>query len=337
MDVNDRRGPNGGFYVRIKWRAKVCPRGVRLGLASTYLVLLAAVSDAAAQSSGLPPLVPPIPSRPSSPTSGGLGPAASTTTTAGRTAGSFAVSPTGAATYTIPIWSAPGPQGVQPNIVLTYSSQGGSGPLGVGWAISGLSSIYRCNLTFAQDAAPASITLTYSDPFCMDGKRLRLTSSDNLSTYGQGGTTYQTEIADFSNVTAHGTAGNGPAYFTVQGKDGLTYTYGNTTDSRVIATGTSTALSWQLNEVSDRAGNTMIVSYTTATGAAVPNAISWTPSTHGSGSYIYTMTFGYGANESQSSYYGYVAGTSVTNTNLLGSITIAYSGTTVKNYVLRYQ
>ena len=265
----------------------------------------------------------------------GLLPAiAQATTAAGRTKGAFAVSPTtGAATYTIPIWAPPGPQGMQPNIALTYNSQQGNGPLGVGWGLSGLSSIYRCNLTFAQDAAPAPVALVTGDGYCMDGKRLRLTAG----TYGTAGSTYQTEIADFSNVTASGTAGNGPAYFTIQGRDGLTYTYGNTTDSRVIAPDTSTALSWQLNEVSDRVGNTMTISYTTATGATVPATISWTPSSHGSGTYNYTMTFAYTGNVPQSSIYKYVAGSSVQNINLLSSITIAYSGTTVKKYLLSYQ
>ena len=94
----------------------------------------------------------------------------------GRTPGAFAVSPAGAATYTIPIWTPPGPQGLQPNIALTYNSAQGSGYVGVGWSISGLSSIYRCNRTFAQDGASGPVTLTDNDVFCMDGKRLRLTS-----------------------------------------------------------------------------------------------------------------------------------------------------------------
>src|SRR5262249_45368413 len=86
----------------------------------------------------------------------------------GRTPGTFAVSPTGAATYAIPIWAPPGPRGVQPQISLAYRSQGGNGPEGLGWSIAGLSSIYRCNSTVAQDGAAASTTLTYADRFCMD-------------------------------------------------------------------------------------------------------------------------------------------------------------------------
>jgi hypothetical protein len=49
---------------------------------------------------------------------------------AGRTPGTFAVSSSGASTYTIPIWAPPGPHGVQPHMALTYSSQQGSGYLG---------------------------------------------------------------------------------------------------------------------------------------------------------------------------------------------------------------
>ena len=282
----------------------------------------------------------------------------------GRTPGVFSVSPTGGATYSIPIWAPPGPNGVQPRISLIYNSQAGidqtgetvlvptnghsaggvqvtyDGYLGVGWSLGGLSTIFRCNLTAAQDAAAAPVTLQSSDAYCLDGQRLRLTAG----TYGAAGSTYQTEVANFANVTASGTAGNGPASFSVQHPNGVTYYYGATADSRVLANGTSTAWKWLLNEVVDPVGNTMTIKYTNttgqgvATGDAVPWVISWTPSSHGSSTYNYTMTFNYAlTNVPQSSVYKYVAGTSVTNTNLLTSITIAYSGTTVKQYDLTYQ
>ena len=253
----------------------------------------------------------------------------------GRTAGTFDVSPTGAATYTIPIWASPGPQGVQPTLALTYNSQQGIGPIGVGWSLNGLSGISRCNLTFAQDSTPAPVALATADGYCLDGQRLRLTSG----TYGTAGSTYQTEIANFANVTAVGTAGNGPASFLVQRKDGRTYEYGNGGNSQVLADGTTASL-WMLDKVTDRAGNTMKLTYmapsSTLAGTTVPTTISWTPTASGSSTYSYTMTFAYGANVPQSSYYGYKAGTPVLNTNLLSSITIAYSGTTVKKYFLSY-
>jgi RHS repeat-associated protein len=249
---------------------------------------------------------------------------------AGWTPGTFAVSPAGAATYTIPIWSPPGPHGLQPHISLTYNSSQGNGYAGMGWSLSGLSSISRCNQTYAQEGAPAAVTLTGSDVFCLDGQRLRLTAG----AYGQAGSTYQTEIANFSVVTANGTAGNGPASFVVQDRNGLTYTYGNGGNSQVVADGSTTALMWLLDEVSDPAGNTMTISYTPGTGSAVPHIISWTPTSYGSSTYAYTMTFTYGANEVPVN--GFVSGTVVNNSSLLGSIAVAYSGTTVKRYVLTY-
>jgi hypothetical protein len=128
----------------------------------------------------------------------------------GRTPGNFGVSPIGSAQYSIPIWTPPGPKGIQPNLTLLYDSGAGAGPLGIGWSLAGLGSVTRCNRTYAQDGVPAAVALTTADGFCLNGKRLRLTSG----TYGLDGSTYQTEIADFSNVIAHGSAGNGPDYFT---------------------------------------------------------------------------------------------------------------------------
>ena len=259
---------------------------------------------------------------------------------AGRTPGSFAVSQTGAATYAIPIWAPPGVRGLQPQIALVYNSRGGPGVMGTGWNIAGLSSISRCNRTYAQDQTPAAVTLTYSDAFCLDGTRLRLTSSEALSTYGQDGTTYQTEVADFSNITAHGTTGNGPSSFTVQAKNGLTYEYGVGGNSPVMDG--ATVLMWMLDKVTDRAGNAMVIAYvgpgSTLSGTTLPASISWAPTTHAGGTYSYTMNFVYnGANTPASSIFGFVAGNPVVNQDLLLNINILNSSSaTVKNYVLGY-
>jgi RHS repeat-associated protein len=257
----------------------------------------------------------------------------------GRTSGQFVLSPTGGAQYTIPIWAPPGPRGMQPNISLVYDSQAGIGPLGIGWSMSGLGAITRCNLTVAQDTTPASVALVTGDGYCINGSRLRLTSG----TYGTAGSVYQTEIADFSQITAVGTAGNGPASFTVQARNGLTYYYGltdtngNGVNSEVLANGSSTALTWLLSKVVDRAGNNYVINYTALTGTAVPNDILWTPVSAGASTYTYKMLFNYTTNVPQSSINEYVAGTLVSNTDLLSSIEIFVGSTVVKDYFLGYQ
>ena len=251
----------------------------------------------------------------------------------GRISATFHVNRDGAATYEIPIWVPPGPKGLEPHIALSYDSQDGSSDMGIGWSLAGISSIARCNLTTAQNGTPSQVTLTTSDAFCLDGAQLELTGGS----YGEAGSTYQTEIANFAQVTAYGTAGNGPAYFIVQGPHGTQYEYGNGDGSQVLASGTSTAMQWYLDKVTDASGNTMTFTYTDGTGSAVPSTISWTPTSSGASTYAYTMQFTYGTNSAASSTYGYVAGTSVSNTNLLQSITVDYQGTTIRNYALTYQ
>src|SRR2546427_13112058 len=85
------------------------------------------------------------------------------TTVAGFTPGSFQVSPGGSATYTIPIQVPPGIAGIEPKLALTYNSQGGNGPLGMGWSLSGLSAITRCPRTVAQDGVKDGINFGPND------------------------------------------------------------------------------------------------------------------------------------------------------------------------------
>ncbi len=159
----------------------------------------------------------------------------------GRTQGSFNVSPSGAATYSIPIWTPPGPNGVTPSLSLSYSSQGGNGLAGVGWNVNAVSSIERCPRTKHQDSSAAPVDLSLNDRFCIGGNRLRVVTG----TYGAASSVYHTELADYSRITAHSSAGNGPQYFIVEAKSGLKYEYGSTASSRVVL-GT-TVLRWMLS------------------------------------------------------------------------------------------
>jgi hypothetical protein len=188
--------------------------------------------------------------------------------------GKFGVGATGAATYAIPIAVPPGTAGMLPSLSLTYNSQGGNGLVGMGWMLDGLPSIGRCPRTLAQDNARGTVKYDASDRFCLDGQRLVATSG----TYGANGTEYRTEVESFSKIVSFGTAGTGPAWFEVKTKSGQIMQFGNTTDSRILAQGKTTARDWALNKVSDTKGNYFTVTYVndTTNGQAYPTRIDYT-------------------------------------------------------------
>lgn len=250
----------------------------------------------------------------------------------GRTQGTFSVSPSGAATYNIPIWTPPGPNGLTPSISLSYSSQGGNGLVGVGWNLNAVTAIERCVRTKNQDGNGAPVDLSMNDRYCIAGNRLRLASG----TYGAASSVYYTELADYSRITASTTTiGNGPDHFVVEAKSGLKYEYGNVPGARVVLNGT--VLRWMLNKVSDRSGNTYVVSYNNSNGFTVPDVISWTPTFQGSTAYRYDAKFNYSTGRTDpDSYIGRVAGQDVSNRYRLENIQIKSNGAVVRKYHLYY-
>ncbi len=259
-----------------------------------------------------------------------------TPTSAGRTAGQFSVTPTGAASYNIPIWTPPGARGIEPHLALHYTSGGPDGLMGPGWSLTGVSAIVRCGKTWVSSGgAPAGVTLSTGDDLCLDGNRLRLTSG----TQGVAGSIYQTEIADFSLVTAYGSQGNGPQYFIVQGKDGRYYEYGNTSDSRIFASASTTPYAWALNKVRDRQSNSMVFTYSGGT-ALTLTKIQYT-ATPGTGNGApYEVDFNYVSRVGGSTIAKYVAGGQVSQANQLDNITVLSlqpSSTIVRKYQLGYQ
>lgn len=165
---------------------------------------------------------------------------------------SYNVSETGAFTYSVPLRLPPGLKGLMPNLAISYNSQGGNSTLGMGWALSGLSSVTRTGPTLFHNNELAAVNFGPSDNYVLDGQRLIAT----------GNGTYATEIKNFSEISSAGQIGNAPSSFTVVDINGVVYEYGYTLDSRMIAQGRSDVLIWALNKVYDRAGNYMQFEYT---------------------------------------------------------------------------
>ncbi|MCW5651987.1 MAG: VCBS repeat-containing protein [Ramlibacter sp.] len=184
-----------------------------------------------------------------------IGPAGAQTTVAGSLSGAFSVSPGGAATYRLPIQVPPGIAGMEPKLELVYSSQGGNGVAGVGWSLSGLSSISRCPATLAQDGVLGGVNLNQLDRFCLDGQRLMVVGG---VAYGSVGAQYRTELESFSRVESQGgTLANGPQSFTVRTKSGLTMEYA----AIIPVSGKTVPMGWALSKVEDAKGNQMSVDY----------------------------------------------------------------------------
>jgi len=267
------------------------------------------------------------------------------TSAAGRTPAEFGVSHSGAATYRIPLWTPPGVGEVGLDLALVYASRSGSGPAGVGWSIAGLSTIARCNRTWAQDGAAAGVSNTLADRYCLDGQQLKLVSG----THGMAGAVYATEVETFSRIVANGAAGNGPASFTVTTKNGLIYEYGGTVDSRVYAGASTTIRAWALSRVRDRAGagtgNAIALTYANeAQYGAYTNgthriaAIAYPTTATGAGPF-YRVDFAYSARPASDVPSGYLAGNMVRDPYQLDRITIQAVGaaTPIKTYALGYE
>lgn len=150
----------------------------------------------------------------------------------GRTEASYGVSKDGAAVYTIPISVTEGIDGMTPRLAISHAGPGTRSILGVGFALSGISYVTPCRKTIAQDTSAAPVTLTAADRYCLDGARLRQTTSTD--TYGATGVQYRTELDQLVRVTSKASTGNIPGWFSVEMPDGLTYEYGNSATSKLM-------------------------------------------------------------------------------------------------------
>ncbi|MCV9926616.1 FG-GAP-like repeat-containing protein [Flavobacterium sp. LS1R49] len=178
-------------------------------------------------------------------------------TETGITDGQLTVSLTGAANYNIPIDVPPGINGVVPQISLSYSSQSGYGIAGLGWNISGISSITRIAATKFHDGTINGVNFDSFDRFALDGQRLIAKSG----TYGANGTVYETENYSNLRITSYGVHSSGvkygPAYFIVEYPDGSKAYYGNSTDSVSVT-------SWAITYSENLQGVRMSYSYNVA-------------------------------------------------------------------------
>jgi RHS repeat-associated protein len=249
----------------------------------------------------------------------------------GEVEGNFSVSLTGSAIYEIPLKVSPGASGMQPNLSLVYASGSGSGMMGLGWSLQGLSSISRINKTPYLDTKYEAVKLSATDIFALDGNRLMLTTG----VYGAANSTYGTELESFANITAISQQGSGPQSFVVVDKNGTTSEYGYTADSKLTGIGDNTPLIWYVNKVKDVYGNYIEYFYKQLNGEVVIERIAYTKNAASTSTDVNEITFDYISKTEKNTMY--VGDKEFKSTQLLKKITSNFNNNLVKRYVLNYQ
>lgn len=220
--------------------------------------------------------------------------------------------PTGARTYNVPIKSYSVDGFPSPEISLLYNSQAGNGIAGMGWTISGLSSITRGGKSVYYDGKTDAVRMTKDDSFWLDGIRLiRLaTYTDSIK--------YQSEQG---NIIAYAyRSSNVIKYFRVHYPDGTTATYGYTTN-------TTSRVSYPLTTRTDLRGNTVTYSYSLTNNSYRVTSISY------NGAQI-SFAYQTGRPDPVSRNIG---GLVTRETRRLSSITCSFAGTVIGTYSLTYE
>lgn len=193
----------------------------------------------------------------------------------GTLAGQASATPSGAAQYSVVLPIPPGSGGFAPALAAFYDGSGLQGSLGVGWKLSGLSTITRCAPTLSQDGIRTPLTATRGDRLCLDGTRLVPLDGK----YWDSATVYKLESELFARISRIET--NGVEGYQVLWRDGSVSTYGATVDSLKKRKGITAPLAWHVSQVRDRFGNYYSIQYESdpATGDVLPLQIKYSGNT----------------------------------------------------------
>jgi len=223
------------------------------------------------------------------------------------------VSSTGAVTYNVPIEIYPGIHGLQPQLSIAYNHLAGNGILGIGWNISGLSSIARGKRSIYYDSKTVGATLTKDDAFYLDGMRLiKLEESSTQIKYES----EQGNIKTTANLN-----GTVIKYFDVFFPNGTKGIYGYTNN-----TGTN-YLEYPLTALSDLFGNTISYTYTYADNHYRISKISYANA---------SVEFQYATVNRLDILTSYVGGLKIKEDKLLQKISCKYGNTVMYNYDLTF-
>lgn len=252
----------------------------------------------------------------------------------GSLPGSFNVSGTGAAVYSIDLDLPKAAGTLMPKLSLVYNSQSGNGIMGWSWTLSGLSMIERIGQTEYHDGKITDIDFV-NDRFVIDGQRLMLV----CGTYGNDKSEYKTEVDNMDKIVCCSNSDT-PESFVVMKSDGTIWEYGKSPDSKLESqTDNDIILRWSLNKVSDRLGNSIVFCYKKdfVKGESYIDRIEYTTNENAGVDPAYKVLFRYESKQNDASF-EYINGNVLSESKLLVNIEVVnnYSGKSILNYALDY-
>ncbi len=220
-------------------------------------------------------------------------------------------SPSGAKTYEIPLDVYPGMNGMTPTLSLSYNSHGGNGVIGVGWSLSGVSSISRGTKNILNDGYVSGIGMNTADVFMLEGSRLIKTGEEN---------NYNIYESEQGNIKVKGYKSDGAItcfeVFYPDGKKGV-YGYSSNTENR---------LTYPLISLSDIKGNTINYTYTFSYNNYTLTEISYNG---------VSITFDYSTDRPDPIYL-FRGGLNISDTHLLKSISCKLGDNLLNTYAITH-
>ena len=276
---------------------------------------------------------------------------------AGSMTGQADVDSSGGLNYSIPISLPNSLHNFIPNLSLDYSGHKQEGSLGVGWSITGLSVISRCQGVDNEVARKKTTTeivnyemsllgantkaFEFSD-FCLDGKRLILTNGQTVAQ-----PEFRLENDDFSRVTLKTNQSGSIEKFVVTQKNGVIREYEkiitinekNSSGQYVDKiSGGSLPYIWGLTKQSDIQGNYWTVEYLDfkKTDILYPKYIKYTGNSNGLKPYN-LVTFDYVDRAEYEKKVSYFDGSTIVLDKKLSKISLSVNGEVKNEYNLNYE
>lgn len=247
------------------------------------------------------------------------------------TKGDIAVGGDGQLQFTFPIALPPSINEVAPQMNLFYTSGFGTGIAGMGFSLSGVTSIKRVGKNIEKDGESKGVQLDYTDFYEFNGQRLLLKTPGDATAYGKDGTEYVTEKFSTLKIKSVGAISGqsytGPNSFEVTFDNGAQAWYGVTTDSQ-------TPLEYNIVKWKDAQGNFITYNYKKNNNVAAINSVQWGGNETLGKSHFNSIVFNYIVRDLPE--VTYVHGLRFLQDKILSDVVVNANGQQFKKYVIAY-